>query len=249
MTSENAAPNYLRPPLNGHGIGDYTLHDFVSKWMMQQDDIAEIGRYASANSALKARAPSKPRIVLLGDSITEFWNLGECRFEAAELVNRGIAGQNSSQMLLRFEDDVVDLEPAAVVLLCGTNDLRSYVGDPADLRVAALARIRRNVAAMSDIARAHGIHVVLCAIPPVGADRERVARDSGLIRAVNERLAGFAESRGHLFADYHAALLDEGGNLGPAFSDDGVHPNANGYGLMWPILEETLRNLPIDLWP
>lgn len=229
---------YLRPPLNGSGIGDYTLHDFAAKWMMQQDDLAEVSRHATANAALLTRPRALPRIVMFGDSITEYWELPQ--IEGLELVNRGIAGQNSSQMLLRFEDDVVGLAPRAVVILCGTNDLRCYVGDPASIAQSALARISRNVKAMTDIASYNGIAVIICTLPPVGPDLARVSRDSAAIRAANQWLKEFAHTRGYGLVDYYAALADSDGDLPPDLGDDGVHPSAAGYARMWSLLRSDI---------
>lgn len=231
-------PTYLRPPLGGAGIGDYSLHDFVSKWMMQQDDIAETGVFAAANAALAP--PVKQRVVAFGDSITAFWDLGVHDTAARECVNRGIPGQNSSQMLLRFVDDVVALKPATVVILCGTNDLRCYVGDPASIAASAPARIQHNLRAMCDIAAANGIAVVLSTLPPVGSDRDRVNRDAGAIVAVNAWIADFAAERGYRLADYYGALAGPDGHLSVADGEDGLHPSAAGYAKMWPVLEQAL---------
>lgn len=234
-------PVYLRPPLNGTGIGDYTLHDFAAKWMMQQDDIAEISRYAAANAGLRAQAKTAARIVMFGDSITEFWSYPH--LDGAELVNRGIAGQNSSQMLLRFEDDVVALSPENVVILCGTNDLRAYVGHPSSVGASALARISQNLTAMCDIAKANGIQVVICALPPVGQDLQRVSRDPAVVRSVNQWLADFAARRDYPFVDYFSALTDKSGYLPAELGEDGVHPNLAGYDKMWCVLSRALTAL------
>jgi lysophospholipase L1-like esterase len=231
-------PVYLRPPLNGVGIGDYTLHDFAAKWMMQQDDIAEIARHAAANAELRAQRPTAPRIVMFGDSITEFWQFPHV--DGVALVNRGIAGQNSSQMLLRFEDDVVSLSPKAVVILCGTNDLRAYVGNPSSIETSALARISRNVTAMADIAKANDIRVILCALPPVGRDLRRVSRDPAAVQTINRWIGAFAARRGHSFADYFSALAEERGYLPVELGEDGVHPNMAGYARMWPVLSSII---------
>lgn len=234
----------LRPPMGGSGIGDYTLHDFASKWMMQQDDLAEVGRHAQANRDLLANGDKRARIVLMGDSITANWaDLAARDTAAVRLVNRGIGGQNTSQMLLRYEDDVVQLAPSAVVIMGGTNDLRAYVGDPALVGPSALERIRRNITAMADIAEGRRFKVVLCTLPPVGADRERVSRDAGAILAVNAWIKSFAASRGYAVADYHAALADPAGALPAALSPDGIHPNADGYAVMWPVLSRALERI------
>lgn len=234
---------YLRPPRNGVGIGDYTLHDFAAKWMMQQDDIAEIGRHADANAALRERPAALPRVIMFGDSITEFWTCPTV--DGIEMVNRGIAGQNSSQMLLRFEDDVVSLAPKVVVILCGTNDLRTYVGEPSSIRASAQARISRNVKAMADISRANGIKLVLCAVPPVGRDLQQVSRDTPAVQAINQWLKVFAAQRDCGFVDYNQALADGDGHLPPDLGEDGVHPSPAGYERMWlsllPAIRESLR--------
>ena len=236
-----ADPTYLRPPLGGAGIGDYSLHDFVAKWMMQQDDIAEIATFAAANTDLLTDGDKRERVVLFGDSITAFWDTSSYETDTVRLINRGIPGQNSSQMLLRFIDDVVALAPRTVAILCGTNDLRAYVGDPASIVVSASARIRRNLAAMCDIAKANGIQVVLSTLPPVGDDRERVNRDSQAIRDVNIWLAAFADQHGHALTDYHSVLADPAGYLPADLGEDGLHPSPAGYQLMWPRLREALK--------
>jgi lysophospholipase L1-like esterase len=236
-----SAQTVLRPPANGRGIGDYTLHDFAAKWMMQQDDLAEIERYREANAALITSTDQRPRVVLMGDSITDHWDALEAEpHKDLLIVNRGIGGQNTSQMLLRFEDDVAALKPAVVVILGGTNDLRAYVGDPASVGGSALARISRNITAMSDIAQGRGFKVVLATLPPVGADREKVSRDAEAIKTVNAWIKAFAAERGYPVADYHAALVDAGGVLPPALSPDGIHPNAEGYAVMRPVLAKAL---------
>lgn len=236
-----AAQTSLRPPAGGRGIGDYTLHDFAAKWMMQQDDLAEIERYREANVALAKSGDARPRIVLLGDSITEHWDALEAEKQPGLLVvNRGIGGQNTGQMLLRFEDDVVALKPAVVVILGGTNDLRAYVGDPASVGPGALARISRNITAMCDIAKGRGFKVVLATLPPVGSDREKVSRDAQAILTINAWIKAFAAGRGYPVADYHAALVDVAGVLPPSLSPDGIHPNADGYAAMHPALARAL---------
>lgn len=240
-TAPASAQTSLRPPAGGRGIGDYTLHDFAAKWMMQQDDLAETERYREANAALTASADKRPRIVLMGDSITDHWDALEAGpYKDLLILNRGIGGQNTSQMLLRFEDDVVALKPAVVVILGGTNDLRAYVGDPASVGPSALARISRNITAMCDIAKGRGFQVVLATLPPVGADREKVSRDAEAIKAVNAWIRAFAAERGYPVADYHAALADAAGILPPALSPDGIHPNAEGYAVMRPALAKAL---------
>ena len=231
----------LRPPSGGRGVGDYTLHDFAAKWMMQQDDIAEIERYRQANRALLAEGDRRSRVVFIGDSITENWKMLEAHSDGvSRWVNRGISGSNTTQMLLRFEDDAVGLQPATVVILGGTNDFRAYVGSPAGVVEGAIERIRRNVTAMSDIATARGIAVVLCSIPPAGRELERIARDPAGIARANAWLASFAQERGYRFVNYATVLSDESGFMKRELSSDGIHPNEAGYRAMMTALEAAL---------
>jgi lysophospholipase L1-like esterase len=222
----------LNPPRDGVDIGDYTLRDFAAKWLMQQCDLAEVSVYREANRALLASEDPRPRLVFIGDSITEFWtDLRELQSESAAIINRGIRGQNSSQLLLRFEDDAIALQPACIVLLCGTNDLRSYVGEAGSVAESARQRIVRNVTAMADIAQARRIALCLGALPPVNPAHP-VHRDPSAIVAINAWLAEFAAARRLDFIDYHRVLVDGAGHLDAAFSEDGLHPNAAGYARM-----------------
>nr|WP_198148640.1 GDSL-type esterase/lipase family protein [Sphingomonas sp. Y57] len=218
-----------------------SMHDFAAKWMMQQGDLADIGFYRDANARLAANGDGRARIVLMGDSITFHWQDAELpTLDRTVIVNRGIAGQNSSQMLLRFEDDVVALRPRTVVILAGTNDVRVYAGDPKDAAPAILARLRRNVTAMTDIAAAYHMNVVLSAIPPIARNRQGSVRDPATIRAANDWLREFAKGRGLGFVDYGPVLADAGGALIDGLSADGLHPNAEAYRLMRPLLAKAL---------
>jgi lysophospholipase L1-like esterase len=208
---------------------------------MTERDIAGTGVHASANAALSTETGAGPRIVMLGDSITWHWkpewlpHLGK-----GVWVNRGIAGQNTSQMLLRFEDDVVALSPAAVVILAGTNDLRIYAGSHADAAPAILARFISNMTAMADIADARRIRVVLGTIPPFDVSRDGNRRDPETRRAANAWLRTFAKARGYAFADYDG-LADPDGRLRTDLSEDGLHPNVDAYVLMQGVLGDAVK--------
>jgi lysophospholipase L1-like esterase len=193
-------------------------------------DPADLARYREANHRLIASADTRPRIVLMGDSITDFWKRQDrLASPRLNLVNRGISGQTTDQMLLRFRQDALALEPVKVAILGGTNDIFHGVDG---------STIVRNIAAMADLADRYHVQVILCSIPPMGNGpldlRQRIV-------AVNQQIQAIAKSRHYRFADYHAALADEGGNLPPTLAPDGVHPNAAGYARMWPVLDEALR--------
>jgi len=213
----------------------------ASERMLWQGDVAGTRVHAEANAALLASGDERARIVLIGDSITWHWESQWLpRLDGALLVNRGIAGQNSSQMLLRFEDDVIALAPVAVVILAGTNDLRVDAGSLAEAAPAILTRIRSNVTAMADIAAANGVKVIISAIPPILRGMQGERRDPQTLAAANHWLRGFADQRGYAFADY-GVLADSHDDLRADLSADGLHPNADAYRLMQPVLAAALE--------
>jgi len=183
-------------------------------------------RYRNSNRAVA----DGPRAVFIGDSITEFWLTIAPALFADGIVDRGISGQTSQQIAGRFYQDVVRLHPRVVQILCGTNDIAGNAGPTSPDEYA------NAVLAMTDIARANGIAVVLGAIPPAGMFNWRQGyRPAREIIALNTWLRTLAAQRGMVFADYHTALADPTGAMKPGLSSDGVHPNAAGYAVMEPI--------------
>jgi lysophospholipase L1-like esterase len=208
-------------------------------------DWPRLGRYAAANAALGPARPGEQRVVFFGDSITDNWSKPGHGgfFPGRPYVNRGIGGQTTAQMLVRFRADVVALGPAAVVILAGTNDISGNNGP------VSTASIQDNLASMAELARAHGIRVVLASILPVtddekGADGTPITRTRdrppATIAALNEWIAAFAAREGHVHLDYHAALADSRGALKADLNDDGLHPNAAGYAVMAPLAEKAI---------
>jgi acyl-CoA thioesterase I len=227
----------LWPPRGSVDFGDYSVRDFGAKFLIQVDDFAEIERYRHVNRREAALSDARPAVVMMGDSIIDFWPLDALTVRTrARLINRGIAGQNSSVLLLRFQADVIELAPGAVIILAGTNDLRAYAGDPDAITDGALERLARNLTAMANMAEGRNIAVALSTLPPVGGDLRSVARSPSAIRRVNAWIARFASDRGYPLADYHAALVDGDGLLPLELAEDGIHPNAAGYDRMAPVL-------------
>lgn len=187
-------------------------------------------RYKAANAALAAG--ERPRAVLMGDSITDNWTRGDASLFANGIVGRGISGQTSPQMLARFRQDVVALNPRVVHIMAGTNDIAGNTGP------ATVEDYRSNILAMIELARANGIAVVLAAIPP---SRSLYWRDNldprPLIRELNGWLRGVAFDQGLVFVDYAAVLADADGALRADLGNDGVHPNREGYARMRPLAE------------
>ena len=228
-------------PLGQRSVAEVTLAEFATRWVMQVADIADIGRYAADNERLNAGPKPGRRIVFLGDSITEFWgDLQLLAPDGPQLINRGISGQGTVQMLLRIQEDVIGLSPDAMVLTAGANDIRAFVGDVSSAGEAALIRISRNIASMTDIARAHGIAATIGSMTPV-CDKpdapQTLHRDPGRIREFNVWLEAFAGRSGFGFLDYHSALVGADGLMEQAFTDDGLHPNGAGYERMAAVVE------------
>ena len=209
-------------------------------------DFGERYLYAPANAALPPPARGEQRIVFLGDSITDLWNLSAA-FPGKPYINRGIGAQVTAQMLIRFEPDVVALKPAAVIILAGTNDVSGF------LQIETPATILANITAMADIADARGIRVILTSILPVNdyTDNARHVvkeRPPETLRAINAALRDLARHRGYAYADYAASLTDARGLLEADLTRDGLHPNDMGYARMAPVaaaaIAHALRSPP-----
>jgi lysophospholipase L1-like esterase len=209
--------------------------DVYESWMRDwlHLDWGQRCRYRAENSRLKAA--SGDRIVYLGDSITEGWKALDTGFFNDQVLDRGISGQTTAQMLLRFRNDVLELHPAVVHIMAGTNDIAGNTGP------TSLADIEGNIATMAELACAHGVDVVLASIPPAVSYWWRPAvHPVGAIAMLNEWLQRYATENQLVYADYYRAMQDKNGALRPELADDGVHPNAAGYALMRPIAERAI---------
>ncbi|MDR3762967.1 MAG: SGNH/GDSL hydrolase family protein [Acidobacteriota bacterium] len=219
-----------------------------SSWEVEHErllheDWPELGRFRAANAALPAPAASERRVVFMGDSITEGWRYTidpngpefGAFFKGKPYLNRGISGQTTGQMLLRFHDDVIALNPAAVVILAGTNDLAGNTGE------IPLEDIESNIATMCELAHLHGIRVLLVSVLPAGDYPWRPGREpAAKIVALNGWLLGYAHSNGYAFADVHTSMAAPDLSLKKEFSEDGVHPNSQGYALMEKLLQTAI---------
>ena len=208
-------------------------------------DFGGLYRYAAANAALAAPKPGEARVVFFGDSITDNWSKPGYGgfFPGKPYVNRGIGGQATAQMLLRFRADVIELQPKAVVILAGTNDIAGNAGP------VSADQIQDNLASMAELARAHRIKVVLASLLPVSDDKKDAngvaltrtrQRPTATIQALNRWLAEYAAKNAHTFLDYFSATADANGLLRPELNDDGLHPNARGYAVMAPLAEKAI---------
>jgi len=209
-------------------------------------DWPNLTRYREANSKLPAPAKDENRVVFMGDSITDIWAMPEMApfFPGKPYVGRGIGGQTTPQMLLRFRPDVVALQPKVVVILAGTNDIAGNTGP------MSLEEIEGNLASMSELAKLHGIRVVLSSVLPVydrGHNHEGKPvvmtdrRPPEKILALNEWLKKYSADHKLIYLDYFPAMVDEQGFLKKDLSEDGLHPNKKGYEVMVPLAEKAIQ--------
>jgi lysophospholipase L1-like esterase len=227
----------------------------------QLQDWNQLGRYYAANRELKRQPGDPKRVVFMGDSITDGWRLEEY-FPGQPFVNRGISGQVTAQMLVRMYPDVIDLQPAAMVVLAGTNDIARNNGP------STAEMIQENIMAMTELAQHHGIKVLLCSVLPV-SDYPYLAQQSGraaqpappaggrggrgLVRQrmtvgrppedilkLNAWMKSYAAQVNATYVDYFSALVDEKGWLKDGLANDGLHPNAEGYKMMAPIVSAAI---------
>jgi lysophospholipase L1-like esterase len=198
---------------------------------------AYLSKYHDADAKLGPPRRGERRIVFLGDSITEGWgSLDGKFFEGRPYVNRGIGGQTTSQMLVRFRQDVIALKPAAVVILGGTNDIAQNGG------TTTLEAIEDNLRSMVELARLHGIRVVLSSVLPALDYPWRPGlepRDK--ISALNHWMSGFCAQNDVVYLDYYSAMADANLGMRPGLSKDGIHPTEAGYSVMDPLAEGAIR--------
>jgi acyl-CoA thioesterase I len=198
-------------------------------------DWPNLARYHEANAKLPSPAAGEDRVVFFGDSITEGWSRDGGFFPGKPYVNRGISGQTTPQMLVRFRQDVVALRPKVVVILAGTNDIAGNTGP------STAEMIEDNLASMAEIASANGIRVVLASILPAFDYPWRPGlQPAPKIATVNEWMKEYARAHQHVYLDYYAAMVDERHGLKEAYGTDGVHPSKAGYEVMAPLAEKAI---------
>lgn len=210
----------------------------ASRAELYMNDFGELARYRAANESLKAPAMAEKRVVFLGDSITDFWKLDEY-FPGKSYVNRGISGQTTSQMLVRFQQDVIALHPRAVVILAGTNDIAGNTGP------MHLEDIEANYASLEELARSNGIKAIFASVLPVHHYTPQSLdffsdRPPAKILELNRWLRAYCQTHGCVYLDYFHAMVDDKGLLKKDLAEDGLHPNAAGYKLMVPLAEAAI---------
>jgi lysophospholipase L1-like esterase len=234
---QTAQPTPLAIPTTGFaGLDQYRARRIA----VFTDDFGQLARYRDANAALKPPAPGENRVVFFGDSITDIWHLDEY-FPGKPYLNRGIGGQTTPQMLVRFRQDVIALQPKVVVILAGTNDIAGNTGP------MRLEDIESNYASLAELARANHIAVVFSSVLPIHnyTDRSKdffAQRSPEKILALNKWLKEYVVAHPDcLYLDYFTALVDEKGLLKKDLADDGLHPNPAGFKIMAPLAEATIE--------
>ncbi len=204
----------------------------ISHMEQMLQDWPDLERYRAANAALPAPAPDEKRVVFMGDSITDAWgNPTGVFFPGEPYINRGISGQTTPQMLIRFWHDVIALQPKVVVILVGTNDIAGNTGP------STPTMIQDNLMAMADLAKANGIRVVMASILPAAAYPWKPGIDPRTeIVALNDWMRETCAREGYVYLDYYSAMVNPEQGMKKELTIDGVHPPAEGYkvGLRWP---------------
>lgn len=216
---------------------DQVTPDEVRGMQQRLSDWPNLARYREANARVPAKQAGVPRVLFYGDSITQLWGEKDPAqfFPGKGYLNRGISGQTTPQMLLRFRQDVIALQPDVVLILAGTNDIAGNTGP------STQAMIEDNLHAMVELARTHGIRVVLASVLPVSEYRWMPGIEPApKVRALNAALKQYADAQGLVYLDYYTAMANAAGGLDPALAADGVHPTAKGYALMSPLAEQAI---------
>ncbi|HJQ52401.1 MAG TPA: SGNH/GDSL hydrolase family protein [Gemmatimonadaceae bacterium] len=216
--------------------------DEIAKRRAAQDeklrtDWADLARYRDANAKLSPPVKNEDRVVFMGNSITEGWaRYFPTMFPGKPYIGRGISGQTTPQMLVRFQQDVVALKPKVVVILAGTNDIAGNTGPSTPEMIEA------NIASMAEIAQANGIRVVLSSILPVYDYPWRPGLEPApKIIAINKWMKDWAAKHGAVYLDYHSVMADARGGMREGLASDGVHPTEAGYRVMAPLAEQAIR--------
>lgn len=212
--------------------------DSLESQLNGKNDWPALHRFMKENRELRPAAPGENRVVFMGNSITEGWikQVPEF-FNGKPYVNRGIGGQTTPQMLLRFRQDVIDLKPKVVIILAGVNDIAGNTG-PSSLKM-----IEDNISSMAQLATANGIKVVLCSVLPASVIPWKPETDAvNKISELNKWIRSYAAQNHHTYVDYFTAMADDKKGLPSDLSGDGVHPNKKGYAIMAPLAEKGIAD-------
>ena len=231
-TQPSAAADAARSPANGAQaqLGE------LDHYRRLATDYGTLNRYAASDAALPPPAPGDRHVLFFGDSITDSWHLDQS-FPGRNYINRGISGQTTPQMLVRFRQDVLRLSPAVLLVLAGTNDLAGNTGPETP------TQIEDDYSTMAELCKLHGIRLVFASVTPVNnyvSPQMTVNRPPSQILALNSWLRQYCAANGCSYLDYYAAMVDSNGMLRRELSNDGLHPNAAGYAVMTPLAQAAI---------
>jgi lysophospholipase L1-like esterase len=238
LLSLPASAQQPAPSIPSTGFGGLDQYR-ASRISIYTDDFGQLARYRESDAALAPMAAGESRVVFLGDSITDYWKLPDY-FPGKPYINRGVDGQTTPQMLVRFRQDVIALHPKVVVVLAGTNDIAGVTGPTLNEDIEA------NYASMAELARAHRIRMVFASVLPVhnythDAEESFALRPRDRILALNKWLKDYCAKNRFVYLDYYTALVDERGLLKRSLSDDGLHPTDAGYQIMASLAEKAIQ--------
>jgi len=207
--------------------------------LAKAQDWANLDNYKSDNKELGLPSANENRVVFMGNSITEGWSRASPKFfEGKHYINRGISGQTTAQMLVRFRQDVIKLKPSVVVILAGTNDIAGNTGP------VTLEMILDNIISMTELAKSNGIKVILCSVlPAFDYPWSPGKQPFDKIPRLNEMIRNYAEDNQLIYLDYFSKMADERMGLKEEYSSDGVHPNNAGYKIMEPLVDDALERV------
>lgn len=203
---------------------------------LNAQDWPKLNKFKEENAKLKEPATNENRVVFMGNSITEGWLKTYPEYFQGEFINRGISGQTTPQMLIRFRSDVIKLKPKVVVILAGTNDIAGNTGP------STLEMIMDNLISMTELAQANGIKVVLCSVLPAYDYSWRPGKEPNIkIPELNKMIKEYARETHVTYVDYFSAMVDNKNGMKEELTNDGVHPTALGYDVMQPIIEKAIK--------
>ena len=241
LATHVAAQQPTPPPVPAAQPAPPTAEEIAKRQKAQDEqfrnDWANLQRYREANAKLSPPVKNENRVVFLGNSITQGWApYFATMFPGKPYIGRGIGGQTTPQMLVRFRQDVIDLKPKVVVILAGTNDIAGNTGP------STIEMIEDNLASMAELARENGIRVVLSSVLPVWDYPWKPGLEPApKIIALNNWMRDYAREHGAVYLDYHSAMADARGGMRTELAHDGVHPNEAGYRIMAPLAEQAIQ--------
>ena len=214
----------------------FTLIFIMNLSELHTQDWPNLNKYKSQNEKLKSSKNKENRVVFMGNSITELWlNIHPEFFNDKNYINRGISGQTTPQMLIRFRQDVIDLSPRIVVILAGINDIAENTGP------SSIEMIENNIISMVELAKSNNIQVILCSVLP--AEKfpwSRKINPAEIVVNLNQKIRDYAKKNNIIYVDYFSEMANKNNGMKEGLANDGIHPNKSGYLIMEPLLEKAI---------